>query len=190
MTVNIVCRIICLVSLLLMLPVNGSGGQIAGVDFAETWSSGKTELRLHGMAVLKWARLFDVYAGALYLPEGSAGKDWRDDIPKRLELCYFRQFTAGDFAKSSDRLLRDNLTGDEYQLLEERLAKFYRLFKDIRPGDRYSLSYIPGIGTELRLNEESLGGVGGADFAAAYFGIWLGDRPINVPFRDHLLDGR
>lgn len=191
MIFKVVSRSICLASLvLLLLPVNGRGGQIAGVNFSESLIAGEVELRLHGLALLKWARLFDVYAGAFYLPEGSAGTDWSEDIPKRLELSYFRHFAAGDFVKSSDKMLRDNLTVDAYLLLEERLATFYGLFQDISPKDRYSLVYLPDVGTELRLNDEVLGMVPGADFALAYFGIWLGEKPIDRGFRDRLLDGR
>ncbi|MEE4252865.1 MAG: chalcone isomerase family protein, partial [Desulfuromusa sp.] len=33
------------------------------------------------------------------------------------------------------------------------------------------------------------GAVPGADFAVAYFGIWLGPQPIDKKFRDRLLRG-
>ncbi len=35
-----------------------------------------------------------------------------------------------------------------------------------------------------------MGSVPGHDFAVAYFGIWLGDNPINKTFRDKLLAAR
>ena len=139
--------------------------------------------------MLKWALLFDVYAGALYLPTEDLDRNWTEDIPKRLELAYFRNFTADDFSRSSDKLLRDNLSAEVYRAIKGRLLVFYRLFRNIKPGDRYSLTYQPGIGTELRLNDELLGTVSGLDFAVAYFGIWIGPEPINKEFRDHLLGG-
>jgi hypothetical protein len=76
----------------------------------------------------------------------------------------------------------------DYQELEKRLQSFYGFFRDVKPGDRYSINYLPEKGTELRFNEKPLGAVPGADFAAAYFGIWLGDEPISKGFRDRLLD--
>ncbi len=157
------------------------------VTFAEHYTLEQIELKRTGTAVLKWAFLFDVYAGAFYLPEGVAGSEWTKDLPKRLELSYFRNFSAKDFSSSSDKLLRENLPADEYQSLSERLQQFYRLFRDITPGDRYSLTYRPATGTELRLNDQLLGAVPGADFAVAYFGIWLGPQPIDKTFRDRLL---
>ena len=162
--------------------------EIKGVRFSDTVVVGQSELELNGVAVLKWAMLFDVYAGALYLPKGVPGQSWSNDIPKRLELSYFREIEGKGFAEASDKLLQDNLLPAEYQALEKRLQTFYRFFRDIKPGDRYSINYFPEKGTELRFNENPLGHVPGADFAAAYFGIWLGDEPISKGFRDRLLD--
>lgn len=161
--------------------------EVKGVTFADRYQIEQTRLELKGAAVLKWALLFDVYAGAFYLPPMIAGSKWTDDVPKRLELSYFRNFKAEDFSSSSDKLLRDHLAEDAYQTLQERLQQFYRLFRDIEPGDRYSLTYRPETGTELRLNDELLGAAPGADFAVAYFGIWVGPQPINEGFRDRLL---
>ena len=176
-------------AILLFLAANIQAAEIKGVRFAEQHIVDQTELRLTGVAALKWALLFDVYVAAFYLPEGVAGQDWTRDVPKRLELSYFRNFEAKDFSVSSDKLLRDSLSAVEYQSLEERLQKFYKLFRDIKPGDRYSLTYRLGIGTELRLNGKLLGVATGADFAVAYFGIWIGPQPINKTFRDRLLAG-
>ena len=148
------------------------------------------ELNLKGVAVLKWAMLFDVYAGGFYLPVDVPGSKWTDGVAKKLELSYFRDIEAKGFADASDKLLKDNLSAEEYGELAERLEEFYGFFRDVKPGDRYSINYIPGNGTELRLNGEVMGRVPGHDFAVAYFGIWLGDKPINKSFRDKLLGTR
>jgi len=171
----------------LVLVHSAFAAEIKSVSFVDRYPLGQTELTLTGTAVLKWALLFDVYAGAFYLPEGKTGAEWTDDVPKRLVLAYFRSFKAEDFTSSSDTLLRKNLAAPVYQSLAERLDGFYRLFRDVKPGDRYSLTYRPAIGTELRLNEKLLGVVSGADFAVAYFGLWLGPKPISEGFRDRLL---
>lgn len=162
--------------------------EIKGVRFRDSLVVDQVELKLNGVAVLKWALLFDVYAGALYLPGGIPEQSWSNDIPKRLELSYFREIEAKDFAEASDKILQDNLLPAEYQPLAKRLQTFYGFFQDVKPGDRYSINYIPGKGTELRLNEQPLGQVPGADFAAAYFGIWLGAQPLSEEFRNRLLE--
>ncbi len=182
-------KIILLLFLLVYSPPVYSSVVIEGVSFEQRRQVVDAELQLTGTALLTWAVLFDVYVGAFYLPDGQPGSRWTEDVPKLLELSYFRNFKAEDFSSSSDKLLRDNLAAEEYQRLAKRLSEFYRLFRDIRPGDRYSLVYHPAIGTELRLNGESLGAVAGNDFAVAYFGIWIGPTPISESFRDKLLGG-
>lgn len=161
--------------------------EVNGVRFAERLTLDEVDLHLRGTDVLTWAMLFDVYAGAFYLPQGHPGAAWAEPVAKHLELSYFREIPGPDFVSSSDKLLRQNLTLDEYQAVETRLQTLYSLFRDVTPGDRYSLSFIPGRGTELRLNNALLGTIPGEDFARAYFGLWLGEQPIRESFRDRLL---
>jgi len=161
--------------------------EIKGVRFAERLPVESIELHLAGVAVLKWAMLFDVYAGAFYLPAGHDSSAWTADVAKRLELSYFREIPGQGFADASIELLRKNLAPKAYATIEERLITFCALFQDVKPGDRYSITYRPEVGTELRLNGELLGASPGSDFATAYFGIWLGDNPISTSFRDRLL---
>jgi hypothetical protein len=176
-----------LLGVLLGIATLSHAAEIKNVQFNDSVTVDQYELKIKGVAILKWAMLFDVYAGAFYLPDGAQGRSWSDDLPKSLELSYFREITGADFAETSYKLLQRNLTKPAYQAVAERLRIFCNLFQDIKPGDRYSLNYTPGTGTELRLNGLPLGSVPGADFAVAYFGIWLGDTPINDNFRDRLL---
>jgi hypothetical protein len=66
----------------------------------------------------------------------------------------------------------------------EELAAWY---PDPKRGDRCALTYVPGVGTELRFNDKVLGVVPGADFQQAYFQIWLGTKPASAPLRRALL---
>jgi len=175
---------------LILLVVQSQAAEIKGVRFEDRVVIDGVELNLNGLAVLKWAMLFDVYAGGFYLPVGIPGAQWTSDVPKKLELSYFRKIKARGFADASDKLLRENLAPSAYLALAERLKTFYAFFRDVSPGDRYSINYTPERGTELRLNDQAIGRVTGHDFAVAYFGIWLGDNPINKKFRDTLLGTR
>ena len=179
--------VLLLVCTSLWMSGDGRTAEIQGVTFADDRQIGDVTLSLQGVGVLKWARLFDVYAGAFYLPPGRQGSDWTEEVAKHLELVYFRDIKGQDFVRSSDKLLQRNLSPASYRALQKRLQSFYQLFRDVRSGDRYALTYQPGIGTELRLNGELLGSVPGHDFAVAYFGLWLGKDPISASFRDALL---
>ena len=61
------------------------------------------------------------------------------------------------------------------------------LYQDVEPGDRYALTYIPGVGTELSLNGEPQGLVEGREFSAALFGIWIGGTAMDEVLREELL---
>ena len=175
---------------LLLLPMkNLQAAEIKGVKFAEQIMVEEIPLKVRGVALLKWAGFYNIYAGALYLPKDHDPGDWDDEITKSLELSYFHGIKAADFGSASDKLLKKTLTEAEYASLSERLKAFYKLFRDVKPEDRYRLIYSPDRGTELHWNDELLGSAPGADFARAYFGIWLGENPINKSFRDHLLAG-
>jgi len=187
---DIVAKLVLIVVVLVLLAVPCPAAEIKDVRFEDRIVLNDVELNLNGLGVLKWAMLFDVYAGGFYLPVDVPGSKWTDDVAKKLELSYFRDIEAKGFADASDKLLKDNLSAEEYGVLAERLEEFYGFFRDVKPGDRYSINYIPGNGTELRLNGEVMGRVPGHDFAVAYFGIWLGDKPINKSFRDKLLGTR
>jgi hypothetical protein len=109
------------------------------------------------------------------------------DIPMRLHLVYHRGFTAAEIVKGGDTLLARNVDAATLTALRDRLERLNATYRDVKPGDSYTLTYVPGAGTTLRLNGSALITVPGHDFAAAYFRIWLGDKPINDSLRDALL---
>jgi hypothetical protein len=110
-----------------------------------------------------------------------------DAVPRRLELSYFHAISATDFAKATRQKVADNVGPEGLKAIEARLQRFNALYRDVQPGDRYALTYLPGQGTELALNGQSLGRIEGEDFAAAVFSIWLGPAPIDEAFKEALL---
>jgi len=150
---------------------------------------GGTVLRLHGASLLRWKRLFKAYVAALYLPAGIGSDEVLEDVPKRLELSYFWDIEGEQFGPAAEQILERTLPEEELRVLRPRLAELHRAYRSVQPGDRYALSYAPGRGTALTLNGELLARIPGADFARAYFGIWLGPEPVDEGLRDRLLAG-
>lgn len=144
-------------------------------------------LFLQGVGVLRVKGLIPVYDAALYLPEGIAPGEALGPVPKRLEVVYRVGAEARRFAEAGDRILTASLSRDRLAGIQERLDQINRLYPDPRKGDRCSLTYVPGRGTELRFNGESLGWIPGDDFAELYFSIWLGRQPASASLRDALL---
>lgn len=172
----------------LSLPTSGfASTTVNGVDFSKSIETRTEPLILRGASLFRWAMVFDVYVGALYLPSNIPADQWGADVPKHLEICYLRDIPAEGFIESSEEHLRKVLALKDYQSIEPRLEELFDLFRDVKERDRYALTYQPGVGTTLSLNGEALGTIPGPDFAAAYFGIWLGEDPLQEKFRDDLL---
>lgn len=146
-----------------------------------------TRFELVGQGAFRWKRLIHAYDASLHAGKDSAPATLLTGAPIRLEIHYRREFSAADIVSGGDALLRRNVTAAAWQSLQDRLAKLNRAYVDVKPGDRYTLTYVPGKGTTLRLNGNPLVTVEGADFAAAYFRIWLGEDPISPQLRDLLL---
>ena len=164
--------------------------EIEEVAFADRFSRAPHDLAIRGAALLRYRVLFRGYVGALYLPEDIPSTRVFDDVPKRLELSYFWGIEGKFFGEAGDEVLEKNVDAATLAALRERLDRLNEAYRDVEPGDRYALTYLPGIGTELALNDEPIVVIPGADFGAAYFQIWLGRDPIDDGFRDALLGGR
>jgi hypothetical protein len=147
-------------------------------------------MTLRGEALLRVGYIFRVYWAALHVGEGVPTEDVLKDVPKRLEIVYLRHISAADLIKAGDEMLRRHLTPQELAAIQTRLDAINKLYRDVRPGDRYTLTYVPGIGSELAFNGQPLGVIPGADFAAPYFGIWLDPRTDYKDFQAALLGRR
>ena len=159
---------------------------IEDVTFEDTYDAGRTTLVLHGAGVLR-RFVWKGYVAALYLEEAATPESVLSDTPKRLELEYFRSIKGPDFGIAADKVLAENFPEDVIAPLRERLDRINRFYRDVKPGDRYALTYLPRRGTELSYNGKPLVLIEGADFASAYFAIWLGRNPIDKPLKEQLL---
>jgi len=170
----------------LAVPALPRAAEIEGVHFADRTQAGPAALVLKNLGLARYLFL-KVYVTALYVGDGIPADRVLADVPKRLELSYFQSIKAGDFTTAADQVLPDNVPAANIAALRPKIDRLHALYRDIKPGDRYALTYLPGVGTELALNGTPLGTVEGADFAAAYFAIWLGPKPISESLKSQLL---
>lgn len=180
-------RIVAALVVLVWVARAVGAAQINGVTFADRINVGETELVLNGVALFRYAIVFKVYTGALYLGPGVAPQRVLDDVPKRLEVEYLRGFRGPEFGDAGDKVLAKNVSAETIAAIRARLDRMNSLYEDVKSGDRSALTYVPGRGTELSINGRSKGWVEGADFAAAYFQIWLGREPLSDSFKEQLL---
>jgi len=163
---------------------------VDGTAFSNSVTVNQTRLDLQGAALLRYMYFIEAYTGALYLPADADGSRALEDIPKHLVLEYRVAISAEDFAKATEKKIRESVSDEEFQQLLPKITALNRLYRDVAPKDRYALTYMPGSGTLLTYNTTPLGTIEGAEFARAVFSIWIGANPIDKGFRDKLLGKR
>ncbi len=185
-------RVFCplLLAVLFFLPAPAHAITVEAVTFADSTVIGGKPVPLRNTALLRYLKFIKAYVAALYLPEGVKLEDVLTDVPKRLEINYLVSIKGPDFGKGAAPTLERNQTPTELAKLQGRIDRLNSTYRDVKPGDRYALTYLPGRGTELALNGTPLIVIEGADFAAAYFGIWLGRESIDDKLKRDLLKGR
>ena len=181
--------LIILVALFNAPTVSAAPGKVTveGVNFKREVRLNDATLALRGYGLLRYMILIKAYVAAFYLPEGVRSEDALTDVPKLLEIEYFHPIVAQDFAKATSASISQNTSLVTYQGLKPKIDELNALYRDIAPGDRYTLTYIPGRGTTLAWNGRPLGTVAGSEFAAALFGIWLGSNPLDRNLKELLL---
>jgi hypothetical protein len=163
------------------------GAEIEGVTFDDSVVTNDTLLTLRGTGLFRYLGFIKAYVGALYVADGTPTEEVLADAAKRLEVEYFHAIEGEDFGPATDKVIARNVDAQTLATLRPRIDQHNALYEDVQPGDRYSLTYIPGRGTELALNGEPKGLIEGADFAAAIYAMWLGQQPMNESFKKQLL---
>jgi hypothetical protein len=165
--------------------------EIEGVRFMKRLKVGSSELRLHATGLLRYRVFIKGYVAALYLDESFAGEATPSavlaDVPRRLEIEYFWAIPAEKFANVTIEGISRSTSAATFERIRRRIEQINDLYEDVEPGDRYALTYLPGVGTELALNGRRLGVVPGKDFSAALFALWLGEEPLDESLRSQLL---
>lgn len=140
----------------------------------ETW-------QLQGASHFRF-RLFSVFTGALYFSE--ANPDAR-----KLRFTYTRRIPADTLVEQGMRVLRQTYAAQEIAERREILDRINAAFRDVREGDRYTITVIPDRGTWLHFGEEEVFFDTDAEFGLWYLAIWLGENPMSTGLRDALLTG-
>ena len=170
------------------------GAEVAGVSIPDSLSlpGSGTELYLNG-AGIRSKFLFDIYVGALYLPEQTAdpASIISDDRAAAVLMHFlYRKVERKKITDGWNDGMKANLPAQEFRSLQPRLEQFNSLFTDVGKGDRVTLSYLPGTGTEVRVNDKPQGTVAGNDFFRALLQVWLGSEPASRDLKHAMLGGK
>lgn len=160
---------------------------VEGVAFSPEVPAGDATLALRGYGLLRYMIFVKAYVAAFYLPESTRPEDARGEVPKHLEIEYFHAIAAQDFAKVTASSISRNVSLTAFQRLQPKINEFNTLYRDVKPGDRYALTYVPAKGTTLSWNGQALGTVAGEEFARGLFDIWIGPNPLDSDLKRLLL---
>jgi hypothetical protein len=163
------------------------GAVISNVQFVDELFVSDLKLKLRGTGLYYYKLLIKVAAAALYLDQKATGTNVLADVPKRLEMQYFWSVATSDLVTGSSALLERNLDAETRERLDPQIQEMLTLYCDVAAGDRCAFMYLPGAGTSLLLNGKRLGIVPGAEFAAAFFSIWFGAKPLDAGLKSKLL---
>ena len=187
MSLKLRCCVTLFVMACVLPSINTNAAEIEGVIFPDKYTADRLELELRGYGLLRYMVFVKAYVGGLYLPAGTPADQILSGVSKRLEVAYFHPIKGEDFGQATNKIIAKNVDPVTLERLRPKIEYHNALYEDVKPGDRYSLTYIPGKGTELALNGVPKGIVEGSEFADALFSVWFGPNPIDKSFKKQLL---
>lgn len=154
---------------------------IEGVSVPESVVvSGKT-LQLNGAGV-RTKFFFDIYVGALYLPQKvkSAAAVLDMSGPKQVTMTFlYKEVAQEKLVAAWDEGFRLNQSATDIANLKQRLEQFNQMFVTVHKGDVYRFNLDADGSTQVVLNGKEAGRITGADFQRALLSVWLGDVPAD-----------
>lgn len=180
--------------------INGATGYAAdkspATQIASQIALGTSDLPLMGTGVATYL-WFDVYDAALYAPARTpAANILNATTPKALVLSYHHAVSVADIVKASWKALDEQYAGPARERLKPKIDALQAAMQDVKPGDRYELTWQPAANEaanperatlQLVYNGKALFTSHDADLAQAYFGIWLGEPPLSPQLKADLL---
>ena len=126
---------------------------------------------------------FDLGTAELNLADCADAERMLAPVPKQYAIRVSRPMSGEALADSAAKLLDRNLgAGAEHA----SYACMNEGYEDMQPGDRVEVSFLPGEGLLLRLNDKVLAECPSDDAGARYFAIWFGEEPFDEGLRDAL----
>ena len=183
---KIAAVIIALLIVCQCFPFSSEAAERYGKKFQEKIEEHHTILTLKGLGVKSYF-FIKIFVAGFYTSESSSTADLLNDVPKKLEVAYFYNIPGAKLAIETRRRIILNTTAQEFNQIKDRVNVMDSYFVDLRPGDRYVLTYIPKEGTTFTYNGKVTGTIKGADFAKALFAVWIGKEPIDQTLKNNLL---
>lgn len=159
--------------------------EMPGGMFAPQHREEGIEMTLQGTGV-KTVAFFKAFAAGFYQKEMNQDL-LLDAVPKRIEVEYFVNIPGKKLNNYTIERMKLNINAQEFSQIKAEIALMGKYFVDLNPGDRFSLTFIPGIGTKFAHNGRLTGIIKGDAFARALFAVWIGEKPFDEKLKRQIL---
>jgi Chalcone isomerase-like len=158
-------------------PAQDSTRTMNGVTMPETITVGEQALSLNGMALRK-KFVFKVYVAGLYVATRSTSPDeiLGADAPRRMVMHFVRSVDKGKICDGWLEGLEKN-TPEASAELKGQFSQLCDLTTDIKDGESFVFTYVPGTGTTMDVAGVEKGIIAGKEFADAMLRCWIGPKP-------------
>jgi hypothetical protein len=146
------------------------------------------QAQLCGEGRLRWLGI-GIYDAKLYTPKEGFDAERFSAHALALELRYLRTLSGQAIAERSAKEIEKLGFGTPAQRATW-LQSMRDLFPDVAAGKVLTGIHLPGKGAQFFANGKLLGSIGDAEFARAFFAIWLDERTTAPQLRQALLSGR
>ena len=174
--------------------VSAGAMDVAGVRVEPKVMLEQQVLKLNGAGV-RTKYFIKVYVAALYVPEPSnvASRVVMQPGPKRIQLALLRGLSSRQWIDAVRQGLEKNNSPQALVALHPQQEAFENIIEAMgegHAGDGWQLDFIPGVGTQIRMNGIRKGApIAGEDFFRALLLIWLGNQPAQDSLKRDLLGG-
>lgn len=174
------------------LPALAQTVDLAGVQYAPTMQVAGSTLALNG-AGIRYRFVVKVYTAGLYLQGKAATPEavLAAPGPKRLHVVMLRDIDANELGRLFTRGMQDNSPREEFSKSVPgtlRLSEIFAAKKRLATGENFSVDWVPGTGTVVRVNGQPQGEpIREPEFFGALMRIWLGPNPADANLKEALL---
>ncbi len=164
--------------------------EVSGVKVSNTLSIEGQNLTLNG-AGIREKMWIDLYVGSLYLPKKSSNANdiLSASTTKAIQLDIVSSMITSDKMIKALNEGMEKSTNNNTAPLKAKITKLISFFKEeIKKGDTFILTYIPGKGTYAYKNGVKKGIIEGEDFQKALFGIWLSKNAVDDDLKEDMLN--
>jgi hypothetical protein len=160
---------------------------LSGVTLPDTVRAGDTTLLLNGVG-LRTKFMVKVYVAGLYLQQRSSDPNAiiKADAPKRMVLQFVRGASKNQMSDAFAEGFEHNAP-DARKTMKADIDRLLAALEPVKEGDQMVVTYIPGKGTILAINDLEKLTIAGPGFGQALFSVWLGPKPPNADLKKGIL---